>query len=73
MTPEYCADEEARNAIGSGTGWLTTTVPLSELDEDFKLTFSIHDEGDGIYDSVVLIDNFQWEANPTSLVTEKEP
>lgn len=73
VTPEYCADEEARNAIGSGTGWLTTTVPLSELDEDFKLTFSVHDEGDGIYDSVVLIDNFQWEANPTSLVTEKEP
>ncbi|MBL91199.1 MAG: hypothetical protein CMH56_05210 [Myxococcales bacterium] len=72
-TPEYCADEDARNAIGSGTGWLTTSVPLSELDEEFTLTFSMHDEGDGVYDSVGIIDNFRWVANPTSLTTEKEP
>ena len=72
-TPEYCSDEDARNAIGSGTGWLTTSVPLSELDEEFTLTFSMHDEGDGVYDSVGIIDNFQWVANPISLTTEKEP
>ncbi len=35
------------------------------------LTFSIHDEGDGIYDSVVIIDNFQWavgEVDPGTII-----
>ena len=28
--------------------------------ERFVLTFSIHNEGDAIYDSPVVLDNFQW-------------
>ncbi|MBN2361409.1 MAG: VWA domain-containing protein [Deltaproteobacteria bacterium] len=41
------------------TGWLRTSWPI-QANEEFSLTFSIHDEGDGIYDSVVLIDNFRF-------------
>jgi hypothetical protein len=49
--------------IGGGTGWLTTTAPV-EPGEKIRLTFSVHDEGDHILDSAVLIDNFRWEIEP---------
>ena len=45
--------------IGGSTGWLTTTVPVTPGDH-VKLRFIIYDEGDNIYDSAALIDNFQW-------------
>ncbi|MQY77037.1 MAG: VWA domain-containing protein [Spirochaeta sp.] len=41
------------------TGWLRTSWPI-EGGELFTLTFSIHDEGDGIFDSLVLLDNFRF-------------
>ncbi len=41
------------------TGWLRTSWPIKG-GEQFKLTFSVHDEGDAVYDSMVLLDNFQW-------------
>ncbi|UCF98832.1 MAG: von Willebrand factor type A domain-containing protein [Spirochaetaceae bacterium] len=41
------------------TGWLRTSWPIRG-GEQFTLTFSIHDEGDGIYDSLVVLDNFRW-------------
>ena len=44
---------------GSSTGWLTTTWPI-EPDEEFTITFHIHDTSDELFDSQVLIDNFQW-------------
>jgi len=47
------------DAESGSTGWLRTrwsVEPLSEL----KLTFSIHDEGDCSYDSMVLVDGFRW-------------
>jgi hypothetical protein len=50
--------ESIDGAAGS-TGWLRTSWPVAEGDP-FTLTFSIHDEGDCLYDSMVLIDNFQW-------------
>jgi hypothetical protein len=43
------------------TGWLRTSWPVRG-GEQFTLTFSIHDEGDAIYDSVVLLDNFRFHA-----------
>ncbi|MEY3012272.1 MAG: hypothetical protein RIT45_1007 [Pseudomonadota bacterium] len=46
--------------IGGGTGWLTTTSPV-EPGETITLRFIVFDEGDHIYDSVVLLDNFRWE------------
>ena len=45
---------------GSSTGWLTTTWPIT-AGEEFELVLKISDTSDEIYDSTVLIDNFQWE------------
>jgi hypothetical protein len=45
--------------VGGSTGWLTTTAPVTPGDH-IKLRFVIFDEGDGIYDSSALIDNFKW-------------
>jgi len=44
---------------GSSTGWLVTTHQING-GEEFDLTFHIHDASDGIYDSEVVLDNFQW-------------
>jgi hypothetical protein len=49
-------------AIGGGTGWLTTKSPV-QPGETATLRFIIFDEGDHIYDSVVIVDNFQWEVD----------
>ncbi len=49
--------------IGGGTGWLTTTSPVVP-GETITLRFIIFDEGDNIYDSAALIDNFRWGADP---------
>ena len=46
-------------AGGSSSGWLTTTWPI-QAEEQFELRFHIHDTSDQIYDSTVVIDNFQW-------------
>jgi len=46
---------------GGSTGWLSTTAPIAP-NEDITLRFVIFDEGDGVLDSSVLIDNFQWGA-----------
>ena len=45
------------------TGWLRTSWPIKG-GEEFTLTFTIHDEGDAIYDSIVLLDNFLWHDYP---------
>jgi hypothetical protein len=50
---------------GGGTGWLTTTSPVKP-GENVTLHFIIFDEGDGILDSAVLIDNFRWGATPVT-------
>jgi len=51
------------SVCGSSTGWLRTSWNI-QPGQDFDLIFSIHDEGDGIYDSAVILDNFQWSAVP---------
>ncbi len=48
---------------GSTTGWLRTTSPATP-GADITLIFSIHDEGDSILDSAVIIDNFRWQTVP---------
>ncbi len=48
---------------GGGTGWLTTTAPVTP-GEKATLTFMIWDEGDHVLDSAVLIDNFRWKLTP---------
>ncbi len=44
---------------GSSTGWLQTAWPI-DGDEVFTLTFHIHDTSDGLFDSEVIIDAFQF-------------
>jgi len=46
---------------GSSSGWLTTTAPATP-GETMVLTFWIHDEGDHILDSAVIVDNWRWIA-----------
>ncbi|MGZ3440386.1 MAG: choice-of-anchor L domain-containing protein, partial [Polyangia bacterium] len=47
---------------GGSTGWLSTTAPI-QPNEDVTLRFVIFDEGDGVLDSAVLLDHFQWGAS----------
>jgi hypothetical protein len=54
-------DDGSGEPIGGSTGWLATTAPIMP-GEDITLRFVIFDEGDGIYDSSALIDNFKWGA-----------
>jgi hypothetical protein len=49
------------NGIGSSSGWLTTTSPATP-GETMTITFWIHDEGDHILDSAVIVDNWRWIA-----------
>jgi hypothetical protein len=49
----------ADSSHGSSTGWLTTSWAIMP-GEAFDLTFHIHDTSDGIFDSEVILDNFQW-------------
>jgi MYXO-CTERM domain-containing protein len=47
------------NGMGGGTGWLTMVVPVDPGDT-VTFEFTIYDVSDGIYDSSVLLDNFEW-------------
>jgi hypothetical protein len=66
-----CASSEFMDSssYGSSTGWLTTSWTI-EPGESFSLTFHIHDTGDGIFDSEVILDNFRWHSTPTTPGTE---
>lgn len=54
-----------QNGVGGGTGWLTTTSPVTP-GETITLRFIIFDESDGILDSVALVDNFRWQVSAKS-------
>ncbi|MCB9752310.1 MAG: von Willebrand factor type A domain-containing protein [Myxococcales bacterium] len=51
------------------TGWLRTSWPI-KAGETFTITFSVHDEGDAIYDSLVLLDNFAFHHYPAVGTTD---
>ena len=54
--------------MGGAIGWLIITSPVIG-GEDVTLHFIIFDEGDHIYDSAVLIDNFVWGTSVVSTPT----
>ena len=58
-----------QDPCGSSTGWLRTSWTVTP-NEELTLTFSIHDEGDGIYDSLVILDNFQFHEYPAVGTTD---
>jgi hypothetical protein len=51
---------ESNCPIGGGTGWYTTTGSAMP-GETITMAFAIFDMGDSIYDTVMLLDNFQWD------------
>ncbi len=52
------------------TGWLRTSWDVNPGDQ-FNIIFSIHDEGDCVYDSIVFIDNWIWHTEPVEPGTEE--
>ncbi len=50
---------------GSSTGWLVTGWPV-EPGEEFEIVFHIHDTGDGLYDSAVILDKFLFMSKVTA-------
>jgi hypothetical protein len=53
----------------AGTKWLTTTAGVTP-GEDIEVVFAVFDLSDGILDTVVLLDNFQWacEGGPPTTI-----
>lgn len=47
---------------GGGTGWLTMSGNV-EPGETFEIRFAIWDTSDPLYDSLVLLDNWQWNVD----------
>jgi hypothetical protein len=54
------------------TFWLETKAPV-DRHEDFTLRFAVYDSSDGVYDTTVLVDNFQWIANGSAVVVSTAP
>ncbi|MBX3158900.1 MAG: choice-of-anchor L domain-containing protein [Deltaproteobacteria bacterium] len=54
--PGFCG---ANNLLGGGTGWLVTSGNVVG-GETITLRIALWDTSDGLYDSVAIIDNFQW-------------
>jgi hypothetical protein len=66
----WCGNTNATG--GGGTGWLQTKAPVKG-GEVITLQFIIWDTGDGVWDSSVIIDNFQWQGTPTQNGTGRPP
>lgn len=69
--PSYCDDVNLDVRRGSGSGWLTTTVPVVPGEQGIRLKLSIHDEGDAWFDSIAIVDGFRWLPQEVELGTEK--
>ena len=55
------------DGVGGGTQWLVVTAPAVPGDI-MVLELVVFDVGDNIFDSLVLIDDFQWSLNPAETV-----
>lgn len=71
--PGYCNDPNYDlDRVGSGSGWLVTRAPFEPGEESIDVVFSIHDEGDGIYDSAVILDSLRWVPYRPRVQTTKD-
>ena len=54
----------------AATGWLQTIIDVApdaiNADRTITLLFGVWDSGDGVLDSSVVIDNWQWSADPAT-------
>ena len=62
------SDPYSNELAGGGTGWLTIMVPVTP-EENVNFSFVVYDVADGIYDSAVLLDNFNWSETEIELPT----
>ncbi len=58
----------ASDSGGGATSWLTTQAPAAP-GETITVQFIVWDTGDGVYDSSVILDNWQWAATDTTVGT----
>jgi len=65
--PGWCGQS---NRTGGGTGWLITSGNVAP-GETIELRFVLWDTGDHWYDSLVILDNFQWSVNASTPGTYK--
>ena len=54
---------DAADTAGGGTGWFTLRGNVSP-GEVAELRIGLWDSGDAIYDTVVILDDLQWDRNP---------
>jgi hypothetical protein len=67
---DYCGNG---NSTGGGaTGWLTTQAPVTP-GETITIQFMVWNTGDDAYDSLALLDNWQWVATDTTVQTGRPP
>jgi hypothetical protein len=52
----------------AGTKWLTTTAPVV-AGEEIELVFAIFDLSDGAWDTLVILDNFDWTCSGAPPIT----
>lgn len=57
----------------AATSWLQTTTPVASPGEEITIDFAIWDSGDGVLDSTVLLDNFQFGLDDTPTQTAPIP
>lgn len=53
----------------AATGWLQTTItvdPQALNNGEITILFGVWDSGDGVLDSTIIIDNWQWSAEPAT-------
>jgi hypothetical protein len=61
------------NSMNAGaTSWLTSQAPVKG-GEEFTIQFTIWDTGDELFDSTVLVDNFQWIATKGTVTVSTNP
>jgi hypothetical protein len=60
--PGYCG---TNNQVGGGTGWLITSGNVKP-GEVITLRIALWDTSDGYYDSVSILDNFQWSLDTST-------
>jgi hypothetical protein len=65
-----CDDGNVDATLGGATGWLETRASI-QPGETFTLELMIWDAGDGLLDSTVLVDHFEWLGGPVSTGTTR--
>lgn len=64
-----CSERGTGYVRGGSTCWLRTSWPI-QAGETFTITFSVHDTGDQIYTSTVLLDHFKFHKDAAVGMTD---